>query len=96
MTSDDKFATAAHLYVLLRRKCGRVVDTVWMAQSTDYALEILRVAREQADADLTRLADRFEALIFSEGATPEPAAPAAPSDVGAGAAVAKKYVGSLR
>jgi len=63
VTSDEKFAVAAHLYVLLRRKSGRVIDTVWMAQNADYALEVLRVARAQADADIARLADRFEALM---------------------------------
>ncbi|MDB6061915.1 MAG: hypothetical protein JWM78_2018 [Verrucomicrobiaceae bacterium] len=92
MTSDDKFATAAHLYVLLRRKCGRVIDTVWMAQNTDYALEVLRVTREQADADLSRLADRFEALMFGEGSVKEPI----PVAVEQGTPVFKKYVGSLR
>lgn len=92
MTSDDKFATAAHLYVLLRRKCGRVIDTVWMARDVEYALEVLRVAREQSDADLARLADRFEALMFGEApgaASAAPTASQAPEP-------SQKYVGHLR
>lgn len=92
MTSDDKFATAAHLYVLLRRKCGRIIDTTWMARNTDYALEVLRVAREQADEDLARLADRFEMLMFGVASTVEQSAPAPHQD----AASYKKYVGHLR
>lgn len=91
MTSDDKFATAAHLYVLLRRKCGRVIDTVWMARDVEYALEVLRVAREQSDADIARLADRFEALMFGEA----PAAAVA-STVSQAPEPAQKYVGHLR
>ena len=92
MTSDDKFATAAHLYVLLRRKCGRVIDTAWMACDVAYALEVLRVAREQNDADITRLADRFEALMFGE--TPSVVVPA-PTQRPA-AEFSQKYVGRLR
>lgn len=87
MTSDDKFATAAHLYVLMRRKCGRVIDTVWMARDAGYALEILRVAREQSDADIARLADRFEMLMFGAAAAPTINQPPEPS---------QKYVGRLR
>lgn len=92
MTSDDKFATAAHLYVLLRRKCGRVIDTAWMARDVAYALEVLRVAREQSDADIARLADRFETLMFGEGSSP-----AAPAPIQRPAAdPSQKYVGRLR
>lgn len=87
MTSDEKFATAAHLYVLLRRKSGRVIDTVWMAKNKDYALEVLRIAREQPDADIVKLADRFEALMFGERPAEEPRTAVASS---------AKYVGSLR
>lgn len=91
MTSDDKFAAAAHLYVLLRRKCGRVIDTVWMARNVDYAVEVLRVAREQNDADISRLADRFEALMFGEGFVGMEPPPATQQPE-----PAKKYVGHLR
>jgi hypothetical protein len=85
MTSDDKFAAAAHLYVLLRRKSGRVIDTVWMAQNADYAREVIRVARAQSDAELARLADRFEALMFAE----DDPTPTRPTDDA-------KYVRTLR
>lgn len=91
MTSDDKFATAAHLYVLLRRKCGRVVDTVWMGQDAGYAREVLRIAREVADPDLSRLADRFEALIVAETPPPPPPEKPAPANP-----AVKSYIGRLR
>jgi hypothetical protein len=66
MTSDEKFAVAAHLYVLLRRKSGRVVDTVWLLQNRVYAQEVLRLAREQSDHEIVKLADRFEMMMFGD------------------------------
>ena len=86
MTDNEKFAVAAHLYVLLRRKVGRAIDTVWMVQNAEYAREVLRIAREQADTDLNKLVTRFEALSASGGQPPTPEPPP----------VAGKYVGSLR
>lgn len=93
MNSDDKFATAAHLYVLLRRKCGRVVDTVWMGQSVDYAREVIRIARDQADPDLARLAARLEGLMALGAKSVAPAA--APVSVEPSESP-QKYVTSLR
>lgn len=87
MASDEKFAAAAHLYVLLRRKSGRVVDTVWLLQNKDYALEVLRLAREQSDDEMVKLADRFETMMFGE----REAAPARPA-----ADLPQKYVHTLR
>lgn len=66
MTSDDKFAAATHLYVLMRRKSGRVIDTVWMAQNVEYASEIIKLARAKADPEIAKLADRFEAVMFGQ------------------------------
>lgn len=67
MTSNDVFAIAAHLHVLLRRKTGRVTDTEWLAGNADYAREIVRFTREKATgdehADLRALADKLEAAI---------------------------------
>lgn len=87
MTTDEKFGAAAHLYVLLRRKCGRVIDTVWLLQSKDYALEVLRLAREQPDDEILKLADRFEVMVFGERA-PESARPSSE--------LPQKYVYTLR
>lgn len=73
MTNSDKFSIATRLYVQLRRKSNRAIDTVWMVQSNEYAREVLRVARAQADADLLQLANHFEMLMESGAAamTPE-------------------------
>ncbi len=67
MTSNDVFALAAHMHVLLRRKTGRVTDTEWLASNANYAREIVRFTREKATtdehADLLALADKLEAAI---------------------------------
>ena len=91
MTESDKFAIAARLYVLLRRKVNRSIDTMWMVQSNEYAREILRIARAQADADLQELANHFEALLTGT-------AGAASAGIAATAAPAQsaKYIGALR
>ncbi|MDP3812097.1 MAG: hypothetical protein Q8Q78_13930 [Hydrogenophaga sp.] len=77
MTSNDVFAIAAHMHVLLRRKTGRVTDTEWLACNADYAREIVRFTREKATgdehADLLALADKLEAalpLIAAPGRKP--------------------------
>ncbi len=51
MLNSEKLAIAAHLHVLLRRKTGRVTDTEWMANNTEYAAEIVRFARAAAEED---------------------------------------------
>lgn len=73
MLANEKISIAAHLHVLLRRKTGRVTDTEWMATNREYALEIIRFARQNAlehgHAELGILASRLaDALAIS--ATP--------------------------
>lgn len=72
--SNELFAIAAHLHVLLRRKTGRVTDTEWLTVSPEYAREIVRYTREKAQSDghteLLPLADKLEAAIVSMGAAP--------------------------
>ena len=70
MLESEKFAIAARLHVVLRRKLGRVTDVDWMVKNREYALEVLRVAREQRDPEFSELADAFEAALL-----PRPAAP---------------------
>ena len=48
MTSNDVFALAAHMHVLLRRKAGRLTDTEWLTTNADCAWEIVRFTREKA------------------------------------------------
>ena len=74
MSTSEKFALAARMHVLLRRKTGRVTDTEWMASNTEYAAEIVRFsldcAQKEGHADLAELAGKLaEAML--------PAAPAA-------------------
>ena len=55
---NEKFAIAAHVHVLLRRKTGRVTDTEWMACNVEYATEIVRFARAKAvEENMPELAD---------------------------------------
>lgn len=88
MSDGDKFAIAARLYVQLRRKTNRSIDTVWMIHNGEYAREVLRMAREQADDDLLMLAGQFEKLI---GTAPPAAAPVDSAPV-----AMKSYIGTLR
>ena len=77
MRASEKIAIAAHLHVLLRRKTGRVTDTEWMANNRDYALEIVRFARQSAaehgDADLINLANKLADIMAPASASPAPA-----------------------
>lgn len=70
-TTNDLFAIAAHLHVVLRRKTGRVTDTEWMATNAEYATAVVAYARAQAASEghteLLPLADKLEALVPSMG-----------------------------
>lgn len=72
MLANEKISIAAHLHVLLRRKTGRVTDTEWMATNRDYAMEIVRFARQsaldQGDADIATLANRLADIMAISGA----------------------------
>ncbi len=69
MQDSDKLAIAAHLHVLLRRKTGRVTDTEWMAVNAEYALEVVRFARQHALEDglpeLAEWADRLDQAVHA-------------------------------
>lgn len=102
MSASELLAVAAHLHVLLRRNCGRVTDTEWLAQNAEYAAEIIRFAREHAGADarpeLREWTDRFEAAWNAALAEPQASSPLMQR---AGELIrqrvqARKYVGSLR
>lgn len=101
MSASELLAVAAHLHVLLRRNCGRVTDTEWLAQNAEYAAEIIRYARghaESAKPELREWTDRFEAAWNAALAGPQERSPLMQR---AGELVrqrveARKYVGSLR
>lgn len=102
--ATDRLSIAAHLHVLLRRKTGRVTDTEWMAANADYALEIVRFARQRAQEDqapeLAEWAERLEQAVHAT--PPEPRRPLL--DVGPQAARPRpapppevpRYIGGIR
>lgn len=67
MLASEKISIAAHLHVLLRRNTGRVTDTEWMASNREYALEMVRFARqkavEQGHADLGVWANKLAEVM---------------------------------
>ena len=84
MLMSDKIAIAAHLHVLLRRLTGRVSDTEWMASNQEYAVEIIRVAREAAlersNQELALWAEKLERAVLGEFKSPT-ARPPMPVDL---------------
>ncbi len=88
MSDNDKFAIATRLYVQLRRKVNRSIDTVWMLHNNEYAREVLRIARAQTDAEMDALVRQFEALLTGVAA-PNP-------DNGQVSTTVKSYIGTLR
>lgn len=94
--NDAKFATAAHLHVLLRRCCGRVTDTLWMVHNREYAVAMLRLAREQGDAELDKLVERFETLLQNEAPDSRQATPAEALPADYAASWEAKYKGGVR
>ena len=64
MNESQRLAIAAHLHVLLRRKLGRVTDTEWMACNLEYGRAIVRLCREQDDAELAEA--RIEQVAEAE------------------------------
>ena len=82
MLDSEKLAIAAHLHVALRRKTGRVTDTEWIVRSAEYAREVIRLARAEADQpELHDWALKLERALFPvpaqavppQVALPEPA-----------------------
>ncbi len=102
MTDSEALAIATRLYVRLRQHAGRVIDAVWMSQNIDYAREILKLCRMQADPELNQLADRFEAIMFGPGTPARPFNPAATgvfqaaASSGPSEATVAKYMRTLR
>jgi hypothetical protein len=86
MLANEKIAIAAHLHVLLRRKLGRVTDTEWMASNREYAMEIVRFAREKAiehgHPEICVLANRLADVMAASSAAAPPAAAVRPAQTG--------------
>ena len=103
MTEGERLsAVATHLYVRLRRDGGRVIDVLWLLRNQDYAREVVRLARAIPDAEVERLADRFEELMFGivkapRQPLPVPApVPARAEESPAQTQVESRYRGALR
>jgi hypothetical protein len=102
MPDSELLALAAHLHVLLRRSCGRVTDTEWLAQNAEYAAEIIRYAREQASdratPELLEWTSRFEAAWNAALAAPQQRSPLMQraGELMRQRAEERKYIGTLR
>lgn len=97
MVESEKFALAARLYVLLKRKTGRSIDAAHIINNKDYAKEVIATAREAHDPDLDALLDRFEKELFGKisraAVIAPPIATSAPAEP---VVIPGKYVGMLR
>ena len=90
MADNERFAIATHLYVLLKRRLNRSIDTVWLMENADYSREIARLCRSTGEEELIKLAARLEELPLGARAPDAAAGGALRSPVGKG------YVGTLR
>ena len=70
MTSSEKVSVAALISVILRRKINRTIDVKWLVTNDAYALEIIKLCREQGQDDLTEYADRLDQLTFGKSSAP--------------------------
>jgi hypothetical protein len=92
MSAKEHFDLATHIYTRLRRLSSRTIDVIWMVHNSEYAHEVLKLARATNDGETLRMAERYEQLVFgaaapaknplfsrtqSMPAAPAPAAPAA-------------------
>ena len=83
MLDSEKLAIAAHLHVLMRRKLGRVTDVEWMVKNREYALDVIRGARAEHQAELTEWVDKLEATVVGPHPAPKRPQPASNTVPGA-------------
>lgn len=62
LNNEQLFSLLGRLYVLLRRETQRMIDVEWATINTDYALEIMHLARNTQNSELKGLAERLEAI----------------------------------
>jgi len=60
--NDELFAVLGRVYVLLRRETHRMIDVEWAVVNTDYALEVIHLARNTKNTDLLALANQIQIL----------------------------------
>ncbi len=89
--NDELFAVLGRVYVLLRRETHRMIDVEWAVMNTDYALEIMHLARSTKNPDLLALANQIQLLHPQIKREPNPAeSPRTPPPA------AEKYFKTLR
>ncbi|MDH2919336.1 MAG: hypothetical protein PXX73_09110 [Sideroxydans sp.] len=62
VNNDQLFAVLGRVYVLLRRETHRMIDVEWAVVNTDYALEVIHLARNTKNSDLLALANQIQLL----------------------------------
>ncbi|MFM2408087.1 MAG: hypothetical protein RL358_829 [Pseudomonadota bacterium] len=62
INDEELFSVLGLIYVLLRRETHRMIDVEWATVSTDYALEIIHLARDTKNPELHSLAARLEGI----------------------------------
>lgn len=58
----EKTAIAARMYIALRREAKRSIDIEWLLKNTEYAREVISLAKQQS-GELAELAKQLEALL---------------------------------
>lgn len=58
--ATEKTAIAARLYIALRREAKRSIDVEWLLKNTEYAREIIALAKQHSQ-ELVELALHYEA-----------------------------------
>lgn len=74
INNDQLFAVLGRVYVLLRRETHRMIDVEWAVVNSDYALEVIHLARNTKNSDLLALANQIQLLYPQIKREPNPAA----------------------
>lgn len=97
MLNSERFALAARMHVMLRRKAGRITDTEWLASNQDYAAEIVRFsmdyAKKEGHEDLAELAEKLAAVMLPPSA---PTATYKKTDLSHEGLGKIRYIGGIR
>ena len=97
MLNSERFALAARLHMMLRRKAARVTGIEWLASNQDYAAEIVRFsiefASKEGHEDFTELAKKFAASMM---ASRQPSATYKKANTNQEEQADMRYVGGIR
>lgn len=58
----EKTAIAARMYIALRREAKRSIDVEWLLKNTEYAREVIALAKQHSQ-ELVELAMHYEAHL---------------------------------